>query len=76
MSTSSDYQVEACFNIVYITKFYFIGTTRSPRDGEINGVDYTFLTVEDFMTLERSGNLLESGIYEGMSIFRIRLKFQ
>ncbi|XP_071035063.1 membrane-associated guanylate kinase, WW and PDZ domain-containing protein 1 isoform X4 [Parasteatoda tepidariorum] len=40
-------------------------TTRSPRDGEINGVDYTFLTVEEFMQLERSGNLLESGIYEG-----------
>lgn len=42
-----------------------LGTTRPPRDGEINGVDYTFLTVEDFMQLERSGNLLESGIYEG-----------
>lgn len=44
---------------------FSLGTTRSPRDGEINGVDYTFLTVEDFMQLERSGNLLESGIYEG-----------
>ncbi|GFY73103.1 membrane-associated guanylate kinase, WW and PDZ domain-containing protein 1 [Trichonephila inaurata madagascariensis] len=40
-------------------------TTRPPRDGEINGVDYTFLTVEEFMALERSGNLLESGIYDG-----------
>ncbi|GIY15251.1 membrane-associated guanylate kinase, WW and PDZ domain-containing protein 1 [Caerostris extrusa] len=36
-----------------------------PEKGEINGVDYTFLTVEEFMTLERSGNLLESGIYDG-----------
>ncbi|XP_055930097.1 membrane-associated guanylate kinase, WW and PDZ domain-containing protein 1-like isoform X2 [Argiope bruennichi] len=40
-------------------------TTRPPREGEINGVDYTFLTVEEFMQLERSGNLLESGIYDG-----------
>nr|CAD7456780.1 unnamed protein product [Timema tahoe] len=39
-------------------------TTRLPRDGEVNGVDYTFLTPDEFMTLERSGNLLESGIYE------------
>ncbi|XP_046984274.1 membrane-associated guanylate kinase, WW and PDZ domain-containing protein 1 [Schistocerca americana] len=40
-------------------------TTRVPRDGEVNGVDYTFLSAEEFMELERSGNLLESGIYEG-----------
>ncbi|XP_069694002.1 membrane-associated guanylate kinase, WW and PDZ domain-containing protein 1 isoform X2 [Periplaneta americana] len=40
-------------------------TTRTPRDGEVNGIDYTFLTPEEFMALERSGNLLESGIYEG-----------
>ncbi|XP_077488020.1 membrane associated guanylate kinase, WW and PDZ domain containing protein magi isoform X2 [Amblyomma americanum] len=40
-------------------------TTRSPREGEVNGVDYTFLTLEEFVALERSGSLLESGIYEG-----------
>lgn len=40
-------------------------TTRPQRDGEVNGVDYTFLTPEEFIALERSGNLLESGIYEG-----------
>lgn len=40
-------------------------TTRAPRDGEVNGIDYTFLSLEEFMALERSGNLLESGIYEG-----------
>ncbi|XP_071440196.1 membrane-associated guanylate kinase, WW and PDZ domain-containing protein 1 isoform X2 [Hetaerina americana] len=40
-------------------------TTRSPREGEVNGVDYTFLTLDEFMALERSGNLLESGVYEG-----------
>ncbi|CAH1783197.1 unnamed protein product [Owenia fusiformis] len=40
-------------------------TTRTPRPGEINGVDYTFLTTEEFMALEKSGNLLESGLYDG-----------
>ncbi|KAG8191530.1 hypothetical protein JTE90_019594 [Oedothorax gibbosus] len=40
-------------------------TTRIPRPGEISGVDYTFLTVDEFIALERSGSLLESGIYEG-----------
>ncbi|XP_063219492.1 membrane-associated guanylate kinase, WW and PDZ domain-containing protein 1 isoform X3 [Bacillus rossius redtenbacheri] len=40
-------------------------TTRTPREGEVNGVDYTFLTPEEFTALENSGNLLESGIYEG-----------
>ncbi|XP_076344342.1 membrane-associated guanylate kinase, WW and PDZ domain-containing protein 1-like isoform X2 [Tachypleus tridentatus] len=40
-------------------------TTRPPRPGEVNGVDYTFLTPEEFIALDKSGNLLESGIYEG-----------
>lgn len=43
-------------------------TTREPRDGEVNGLDYTFLTLQEFMVLEQSGNLLESGIYEGKHI--------
>uniref|UniRef100_A0A674NPV5 Membrane-associated guanylate kinase, WW and PDZ domain-containing protein 1 n=1 Tax=Takifugu rubripes TaxID=31033 RepID=A0A674NPV5_TAKRU len=40
-------------------------TTRPPRDGEIPGVDYNFLSVEDFLRLEESGTLLEIGTYEG-----------
>uniref|UniRef100_A0A8D9A780 Membrane-associated guanylate kinase, WW and PDZ domain-containing protein 1 n=1 Tax=Cacopsylla melanoneura TaxID=428564 RepID=A0A8D9A780_9HEMI len=40
-------------------------TTRIPRDGELNGVDYTFLSLEEFNQLEKSGCLLESGLYEG-----------
>nr|XP_039270672.1 membrane-associated guanylate kinase, WW and PDZ domain-containing protein 2-like [Styela clava] len=40
-------------------------TTRQPRDGEVDGVDYTFLNVEQFQELEKSGSLLESGLYEG-----------
>ena len=41
------------------------GTTRSPREGEVPGVDYSFLTVKEFLDLERSGTLLEVGTYEG-----------
>ncbi|XP_029212793.2 membrane-associated guanylate kinase, WW and PDZ domain-containing protein 1-like [Acropora millepora] len=40
-------------------------TTRKPRNGEIPGEDYTFLTYEEFRKLEDSGLLLESGIFDG-----------
>uniref|UniRef100_A0A674E3D7 Membrane-associated guanylate kinase, WW and PDZ domain-containing protein 1 n=1 Tax=Salmo trutta TaxID=8032 RepID=A0A674E3D7_SALTR len=40
-------------------------TTRPPRDGEVPGIDYNFLPVEDFLALEQSGTLLEIGAYEG-----------
>ncbi|XP_037627719.1 membrane-associated guanylate kinase, WW and PDZ domain-containing protein 1-like isoform X9 [Sebastes umbrosus] len=40
-------------------------TTRPPRDGEVPGVDYNFLSVEDFLELDDSGTLLEIGTYEG-----------
>uniref|UniRef100_A0AAY4CG29 Membrane-associated guanylate kinase, WW and PDZ domain-containing protein 1 n=1 Tax=Denticeps clupeoides TaxID=299321 RepID=A0AAY4CG29_9TELE len=39
-------------------------TTRQPREGEVPGVDYNFVSVEQFMELEKSGALLESGTYE------------
>lgn len=42
-----------------------LGTTRPHKEGEVPGVDYIFITVEDFMELEKSGALLESGTYEG-----------
>ncbi|MEQ2235215.1 Membrane-associated guanylate kinase, WW and PDZ domain-containing protein 2 [Ilyodon furcidens] len=40
------------------------GTTRQPKEGEVPGVDYNFVSVERFMELEQSGALLESGTYE------------
>ena len=42
-----------------------IGTTRSPLDGERNGVDYNFISVEEFKKMEKNGELLESGQYQG-----------
>lgn len=52
----------------FLTTSYAVlltGTTRAPRDGEVPGVDYNFLSVEDFLELEESGTLLEIGTYEG-----------
>ncbi|XP_035392099.1 membrane-associated guanylate kinase, WW and PDZ domain-containing protein 1-like isoform X3 [Electrophorus electricus] len=40
-------------------------TTRLPRAGEVPGVDYNFLSVQEFLELERCGTLLEIGTYEG-----------
>jgi guanylate kinase len=43
------------------------GTTRQPREGEVPGVDYNFISVGEFRVLEESGLLLESGTYHGWS---------
>ena len=40
-------------------------TTRQPRPDERQGTDYTFLSKEEFVALEKSGELLESGVYDG-----------
>ncbi|VUZ49364.1 unnamed protein product, partial [Hymenolepis diminuta] len=40
-------------------------TTREPRPEERDGVHYQFLDVERFLALEKSGHLLESGMYKG-----------
>ncbi|EDV25800.1 uncharacterized protein TRIADDRAFT_24598, partial [Trichoplax adhaerens] len=40
-------------------------TTRQPRPGERQGVDYLFLSVKEFEEMEKRGELLESGLFEG-----------
>ncbi|KAL6084317.1 hypothetical protein STEG23_004533 [Scotinomys teguina] len=56
--------------------FYDKGTTRPHKEGEVPGVDYIFITVEDFMELEKSGALLESGTYEdAMKFYTSNLKY-
>lgn len=50
---------------LFSSLFVFPGTTRLPRDGEVPGVDYNFISVGDFRILEESGLLLESGTYDG-----------
>lgn len=52
------------------------GTTRQPRDGEISGVDYNFVSIEEFFSLEESGALLESGKFKGTKNKRTHNKLQ
>ena len=40
-------------------------TTRAPREGETDGVDYYFVTKEEFETLIREGGMLEYTVYAG-----------
>lgn len=40
-------------------------TTRSPRPGEKNGVDYFFVTVENFLELKAKGYFVETTFYNG-----------
>jgi guanylate kinase len=42
-------------------------TTRAPREGEIDGRDYYFLSPEQFESLRREGGLLEHACVYGMS---------
>lgn len=58
-----------CLITVCVFLSFQLGTTRPHKEGEVPGVDYIFITVEDFMELEKSGALLESGTYEGKHVF-------
>lgn len=40
-------------------------TTRAPRQGEVDGVNYHFVTRERFQTLLDEGKLVESTVYSG-----------
>jgi guanylate kinase len=40
-------------------------TTRPPREGEVPGVDYTFVGVAEFQALASAGALLEETVYNG-----------
>ncbi|PLS30833.1 guanylate kinase [Bifidobacterium margollesii] len=42
-------------------------TTRHPRPGEINGVNYWFMTDDEFEAKERSGEFLETAVVHGMA---------
>lgn len=44
---------------------HFLGTTRQQQEGEKHGVDYNFISAEEFRQMERNGELLESGVFEG-----------
>ncbi|MBC7226121.1 MAG: guanylate kinase [Thermoflexales bacterium] len=47
--------------------FHFVvtATDRPPRPGEVHGEDYFFLSTEEFLRLEREGELLEHAVVYG-----------
>ncbi len=38
-------------------------TTREPREGEVDGIDYHFITVKQFNTLKEQGFFAETAVY-------------
>lgn len=40
-------------------------TTRSPREGEKDGIDYHYISKEEFLKLKNSGFFAETGEYNG-----------
>lgn len=60
--------LSGCFPRLKLWLFFFFflaGTTRLPREGEVPGVDYNFISVGEFRDLDEGGLLLESGTYDG-----------
>ncbi len=49
----------------YPLHFVVTATDRPPRPGEVHGVDYFFLSTEEFLRLEREGELLEHAVVYG-----------
>ena len=51
-------------------------TTRDPRPGEVNGVDYHFLSVEDFDRRVAAGEFVEHAVYAGHKYGTLRSELQ
>lgn len=56
-----------------LIRFSVSATTRKPREGEIDGVNYHFLSEEDFMKRVRDGQFLEwEEVYNGIRYGTLR----
>ncbi len=51
------------YNSIYVKAI--TSTTRKKREGETNGVDYYFVSLEEFEKMKADGELLEWTIYNG-----------
>ncbi len=49
-------------------------TTREPRPGEINGVNYWFISEDEFLAGEEAGEFLETAVVHGMAHYGTPLK--
>lgn len=50
---------------LYGFKKFVTSTTRSPRPGEINGIDYNFVTVDTFLKMKENNEFIETTFYNG-----------
>lgn len=64
-SASGKSTIEKILCSKYGYKKITLYTTRSPRDGEVNGVDYHFISKEDFLERQKLGFFAEVGEYNG-----------
>ena len=51
-------------------------TTRDPRPGEVNGVDYHFLSKDDFDRRVAAGEFVEHAVYAGRSYGTLRTELE
>ncbi len=49
-------------------------TTREPRPGEVNGVNYWFISEDEFLAGEKAGEFLETAVVHGMAHYGTPLK--
>lgn len=49
-------------------------TTRGKRPGEVDGVDYHFVTEDEFERMERDGEFLETAVVHGMAHYGTPIK--
>ncbi|MEE1295782.1 MAG: guanylate kinase [Bifidobacterium sp.] len=49
-------------------------TTRAPRPGEVDGVNYWFMSDDEFLAKERAGEFLETAVVHGMAHYGTPLK--
>ena len=62
-SASGKSSIERCLVNDYEYEKVVSYTTRPPRDGEIDGVDYHFIDTEKFLKLKSEGFFAETAVY-------------
>ena len=62
-SASGKSSIEKYLVDTYKYKKIISYTTRQPRDGEIDGVDYHFISIPNFLELKEQGFFAETAIY-------------
>lgn len=64
-SASGKSTVEKLLTTKYEYERVISVTTRPPRDGEVDGIDYYFTNDEEFESLKKAGYFIESAEYNG-----------